>query len=229
MARQTLTQYGIPQSLYSDRYSVFFVNPGKDGDLSIEEQLAGQELPLTQFGRIMQRLGVEMIKAYSPEAKGRIERLWQTLQSRLPIEFALRNIDTMEQANAFLLQFLPDFNRQFAVEPVERYSAFVPLPHTEDLDRLLSVVLQRKLSSGSTISIKNVHFRIDQNRYPAKTPVTVLMDEKHGLRALINGQFYPIYPLDPITHAPGVVRTGELPRVVADLLHHFLLKDARAS
>jgi transposase len=128
--RQTLTTYGIPQSLYPDRYSVFFVNPKKDTALSIDEQLAGVEKRVTQFGRIIDRLGIDMFPAHSPQAKGRIERLWNTLQSRLPIELKLRNIMTMEEANRFLKHYLQNFNRQFARQTKETYSAYVPVPHT---------------------------------------------------------------------------------------------------
>ena len=227
--RQTLTDYGIPQSSYSDRSSIFFVNPKQEDKLSIHEQLEGQEIRLTQFGRIMQRLGVEMIKAYSPEAKGRVERLWCTLQSRLSVEFRLRNIKTLDDANAFLKTYIPRFNEQFAVEPAAAYSAFVPVPHTENLDNLLAVVFQRKLCSGSTISIKNIRFRIEQNKFYSGTPVTVLLSEKHGLRALISGEFYPIVPLDPITHAADVVRTGQLPYVTIELIQEFLMRDAKAA
>lgn len=227
--RLTLTEHGIPQSMYSDRSSIFFVNPKNEGDLSVEEQLAGEQLRLTQFGRIMERLGIEMIKAYSPQAKGRVERLWNTLQSRLPVEFALHDIKTIEQANDFLPAYILTFNKQFAVDPAESYSAFVPVPHTEDLDRLLCAVIERKLSAGSTISIKNKRFIIEQNKFGNGTPVTLLLSEKHGLRALIRGQFYPIRPIDPITHVSDVVRTGDLPWVVVDLIQQFLLRDGKVA
>ena len=226
--RQTLTNYGIPQSLYPDKYSVFFVNPKKEQELSIEEQLAGIEKKLTQFGRIVERLGIDMFPAHSPQAKGRVERLWNTLQSRLPVEFALRGISSAQEANSFLQDYVNIFNEQFKVEPAESYSAFVPVPHTEDLDRLLSVTLERSLSSGSTISIRNKLFKIEQNRFPARTKVTVLLNEKHGMRALINGSFYPIYPIDKITqNEEGIVRTGEFPTVIVDLLTFYLLQDAK--
>ena len=226
--RQTLTHYGIPQSLYPDRYSVFFVNSRKEP--TIQEQLEGINKKLTQFGRIVERLGIEMFLAHSPQAKGRVEKLWNTLQSRLPVEFALRGIKSMEKANLFLLEYREIFNKQFAVEPQEKFSAFVPLPHTEDLDRLLSVTFIRKLSSGSTISIQNKLFRIEQDKFPAKTTVTVLLSERHGLRALINGNFYPISPLNNITkQEKGPVRTGDFPLVVQQFIFSYLLKNAKAA
>ena len=227
--RQTLTNYGIPQSLYPDKYSVFFVNKKNELKLSIEEQLAGIEKKLTQFGRIVERLGIDMFPANSPQAKGRVERLWDTLQSRLPVEFALRGINSVKEANTFLQKdYINIFNEQFKVEPEESYSAFVPVPHTEDLDRLLCVKLERILSSGSTISIQNKLFKIEQNKFSARTRVTVLLSEKHGMRALINGSFYPVYPMDELTqNKDAVSRTGDFPEVVLDLLTFYLLQDAK--
>lgn len=228
--RQTLVNYGIPQSLYSDRYSVFFVNPKKEQDLTIQEQLEGVEHKLTQFGRIVERLGIEMFPAHSPQAKGRIERLWNTLQSRLPVELAINKITSVDEANKFLAEYIFRFNEQFAVEPAESCSAFVPLPHTEDLDRLLCATLTRKLCAGSTISIHSKKFKIEQSRFSAGTEVTLLLSEKHGLRALINGAFYPIYPIDNITQKEdSPVRTGDFPRVVTELILKYFYANAKAA
>lgn len=152
--RQTLIDYGIPQSLYPDRYSVFFVNAKKENVCSVQEQLQGMTRNLTQFGRMIEQLGIDMFPASCAQAKGRIERLWQTLQNRLPVEFALAGVTNMEQANAFLQNYILRFNEQFAVEAQDdSYKAYVPVPLTCDWDRLLSVRLTRCLSPGSTVSI----------------------------------------------------------------------------
>lgn len=99
VTRLMLENFGIPVSIYSDRHAIFLST--KAGKLSIEEQLEGKVCNDTQFGRAMKELGITIITARSPQAKGRIERLWNTLQSRLPVEFKLANIKTMEEANAF--------------------------------------------------------------------------------------------------------------------------------
>ncbi|TYT78188.1 hypothetical protein [Treponema phagedenis] len=169
-----------------------------------------------------------MFPAHSSQAKGRVERLWQTLQSRLPVEFARRGITTIEQANQFLKEYIGIFNKQFGVPACDSYSMFVPTPKTLDLDKLLSSVITRKLSSGSTISIKNHLFKIEQNKFAAGTTVNVLISQKHGIRALIHDEFYPIVPLDDIYRTDTVGRTGDLPQVVIDLIYEFLLKDAKA-
>jgi hypothetical protein len=87
--------------LYADGLSIFF-GKKKNEELTLEEELSGTFARKTQFGQICDTLGVELIHARSSQAKGRVERLWETLQSRLPIEFAMRGIKTVEAANAFL-------------------------------------------------------------------------------------------------------------------------------
>ena len=120
---QIITQYGLPVSIYCDRHTIF-ISP-KDGKLSIEEQLQGKQENLTQFGRAMEELGINVIPANSPQAKGRIERLWETLQSRLPVEFKIAGINTMEAANAFLSQFMERHNNRFAVQPENPVGCFL--------------------------------------------------------------------------------------------------------
>lgn len=100
-------------SIYCDRNSIF-VSPNS-GKLSIEEQLEGKTVNLTQFERDIGELGINIIKANFPQAKGRIEKLWDTLQSRLPVEFKIHGIDTMEAANAFLSQFIVAYNEKFVL------------------------------------------------------------------------------------------------------------------
>ncbi|MDR0475191.1 MAG: hypothetical protein LBH43_16150 [Treponema sp.] len=103
-----LVNYGILEQMYPDRGSVFFVNARKN-------EPSGEER-LTQYGRIMKDLGVDMFPAYS-QAKGRIERFWQTIQSRLPVEFRANGIKTIEQANAYLPEFIKKYSSRFGVKP----------------------------------------------------------------------------------------------------------------
>ena len=95
---------------------MFFPPKKVDDHVTIEEQLNGREKGITQFGRIVEELGITMLPANSPQAKGRIERLWETLQSRLVTEFRINNITTMEQANTFLSNYIDIYNSKFAIE-----------------------------------------------------------------------------------------------------------------
>jgi hypothetical protein len=140
----------------------------------------------------------------------------------------MAGISTCEEANSFLPEYRPRLNKQFETEPKKTFSAFVPVPSSCYLDHLLSVKLTRTLSGGSTVSISNRTFLIEQDSFLAGTKVTLLLSERHGLRALINGAFYPIRCLDDLPHVPqGPVRTGEISRVVLELLHAYLLKESK--
>jgi transposase len=113
MLQEIVLNQGIPLAIYHDRHRIFELN--ENILPSVEEQLDGKE-PKTQFGRLMQELGIESIPANSPQAKGRIERLWGTFQDRLSSELRLAGARTLEDANQVLTRFLPEYNRKFAVK-----------------------------------------------------------------------------------------------------------------
>src|SRR3989442_1248047 len=113
--RQLFTSHGLPVAVYGDRLNVFVRN---DRHWTLEEELQGAQHP-THFGRMLHELGVAYIAAQSPQAKGRVERLWQTLQDRLVSELRLRGIQTREAANAFLPAVIADFKPHFAVPPAD--------------------------------------------------------------------------------------------------------------
>ena len=125
MLQEIVLNQGIPLAIYHDRHSIFDIS--EDKLPTIEEQLDGKE-PLTQLGRLLKELGIESISAHSPQAKGRVERLWGTFQDRLCSELRLAGAMTIEQANLVLARFLPEFNRKFAVAPQELGSAYRGLP-----------------------------------------------------------------------------------------------------
>jgi transposase len=145
-----LRRKGVPLALYSDCHSIFHPPKGKR---TIEQELAGEPQSLSTFGRAIADLGMIHIEALSPQAKGRIERLWQTLQDRLVIELRLRNVCTMEQANRVLPELIEKHNRQFAVPPQEDESAYRPLPETP-LEHIFTRREYRRISGGQTFSWK---------------------------------------------------------------------------
>jgi hypothetical protein len=141
---------GIPLALYSDRHSIFSVNV-KQAE-SLEEQLAGAR-PATQFGRALRELGIQSILARSPQAKGRIERLWGTFQDRLVSELRLAGATTLEEANQVLWQFLPRCNTRFAVPPSLPGSAYRP-PGGLDLAGVLCFKHQRTVAKDNTVRLQ---------------------------------------------------------------------------
>ena len=173
---QCCRRFGVPQSLYSDNHTMF--RSPKTGTFTVEELLDGKQVHLTQFGRAMHELGTDLIFAGSPQAKGRVERLWGTLQSRLPVEFAKRGIQTLAEANRFLEEtYLEQFNSRFAVE-AEGSSLFVPIGDATDLDAILCVKHKRKTDAAGVFSFKNRCFQILDAGFPlisAHKEITVLV------------------------------------------------------
>ncbi len=135
-----ITTHGVPLSLYRDRHSIFQRN---DPHWTLAEQLAGKQSP-TQLGRALEELGIEQIPAYSPQAKGRIERAWRTCQDRLVSELRLARATTLAQANAVLARFCADYNRRFARPAAESARDFRSLPRRFDLARCLSFALSTR-------------------------------------------------------------------------------------
>src|SRR6266849_4127680 len=144
---RTCRTYGLPLELYGDRLNVFARH---DPHWTLAEELQGHQDP-THFGRMLQALGIGFIRAHSPQAKGRIERLWGTLQDRLTSELRLRGISTLEGGNAFLPEFLADFTRRFAQPPADATPAWRPVPR--DLADLLSCRYQRTVARDNTVHL----------------------------------------------------------------------------
>lgn len=188
--RQMLINYGIPQCLYPDKFSVFF--PAKAQKLTIEEQLQGKTEPTTQFKRIIDVLGINMFPASTSQAKGRVERLWETFQDRLITEFKLAKVNTIEQANIFLKSYLKKYNKKFSVEPKSDKSYFVPVPSYLNLDLLLSIKLTRCIDASGSFTIKNKKFQILDNKIIPKTKVNIYMSQKIGIIAEHNNTKYKV-------------------------------------
>ena len=121
LLRQIVTSYGIPVALYHDRHGIF-ERCKRDTEM-VEEQLEGKRRP-TQFGRLLEELGITSIPSYSPEARGRIERLWKTFQDRLVSELRLAGARTLKEANQMLWDFLPRYDHRFAVPAAQLGSAY---------------------------------------------------------------------------------------------------------
>lgn len=231
--RQTLVNYGIPISLYPDKYSVFFPPKKVDDHITIEEQLNGREKGITQFGRIVEELGIEMFPASSPQAKGRIERLWETLQSRLVTEFRINSIKTMEEANKFLIQYIQKYNSKFAIESASKKSVFLKLPKRYNLDELLCVRFERTIDNAGVFSLNNSKFQVLDKYLPPKTKVEIYLSQKIGMIVKSNNKTYDVQPLELISkdRIDNNLSTYHqwLPDVVIDLINEFYLKDAKAS
>jgi transposase len=175
---------GKPVAFYSDKHGIFRVNMPS----------VGSRTDLTQFGRAMQELDIQIICAHSPQAKGRVERVIQTLQDRLPKELRLRDISNRMAGNAYLPEFIVDFNRRFAVEARSSVNAHRPLTAKEDLARILTWQETRTLSKNLTLQFQKTVYQIQTDRptYALRNAqVTVCVNAQEEITILYNGKTLP--------------------------------------
>lgn len=168
---------GLPISIYLDKFSTYKVNHKNAVD--------NKEL-MTQFERAMNQLGIGVIHANSPEAKGRVEKMNGTLQRRLVKEMRLNKISTIEEANEFLQEiFIPKFNRQFAVEPKKKNDLHRKLDDKKiaELDKILSIQSERKVGNDYTVQFKNQYFQLTKTQ-----PTTVYKRDPIIIEEHLNGE-----------------------------------------
>jgi transposase len=158
---------GLPVSVYFDRHTTY----RSTRRLTAEEEVAGIVQPLSEFERALTELGVRVIHAYSPQAKGRIERLFGTLQDRLVKEMRLRGISTKAEANAFLREYLPAYNRRFAVVPANPTDVHRRPGTGFNLDRYLCLKADRTVRNDNTVSYKGRLYQLQEKALSRKVTV----------------------------------------------------------
>jgi transposase len=180
-----LTQ-GLPQALYADQHTIF-QSPSQP---TLEQELTG-ELPRTQFGRLMDELGIQLIAARSPQAKGRIERLWGTLQDRLVKELRKASACDLESANRVLAAYLPKFNARFQVEAAQPSSAYVPWPVERDPADYFCFKYARTVTNDNTVPFNKHRLQIPpgpQRKSYAKARVELRHHLDGSLAIVYQGQ-----------------------------------------
>ena len=180
--REVIERKGLFCALYSDRGSHFWLTPKVGGKVD--------PYRLTQVGRALRELGVQMIPAYSPQARGRSERSFGTWQGRLPQELRLHGITTLEAANGFLREhYLAEFNARFQVAPAQRGSAFLPCPR-KNLDLIFCLQFERTVNRDNTVSFQNQQLQIERVQWRGTLAGCNVMVHQH-----LNGSI-------SLTHGP---------------------------
>jgi len=195
LLKEIVKKHGIPVVIYQDRHGALHRN---DSHWGLEEQLAGRQEP-TQVGLALQSLGIQSISALSPQAKGRVERLFATLQDRLGAELRLKGIVTLEEANRFLQSiFIRGFNRRFAVRPRESQKAWRKVPKDLDLDRIISFRYLTTIGNDNTVRLGGLILDI-----PPGPQARSYTKAKVEARQLLNGS-WRIYHKDHLIakHSP---------------------------
>lgn len=203
---QILKNYGIPYMFYTDRRTVFEYKQKKSP--SIEKDT------FTQFGYACKQLGVEIKTTSNPQAKGRVERMFQTLQSRLPIELRLAGATTLEQANIFLDSYIQKYNAKFALPINNNKSVFEKQPDNKKINLTLAVLADRKIDNGHCIRFDNKYYKpMDTNGYPVYY--------HKGTHALVikafDGQLFAsvgekVYSLDEVPQHEYTSRNFDFPK-----------------
>jgi transposase len=207
-SRHYFERYGKPVAFYSDKHGIFRVN---------QEQTIGLGSGLTRFGRVMQELGIQIICANTPQAKGRIERANQTLQDRLVKELRLLGISDIDSANAYLPEFRLDFNRRFAVAPRSKHDAHRPVLKTENLDIILTRQKTATLSKNLTVQANKVIYQIQSDRPDyalRKAQVTVCENAKGEVTILYKNKPLSYTIFHKPTRQAQVVDTKTLDRQI---------------
>ncbi|HLN12831.1 MAG TPA: ISNCY family transposase [bacterium] len=197
LLRQLITRYGVPAAIYTDRHGIFHRDPRTP--LTVAEELEGR-LESTQVGRAMQELGLKWIPANSPQAKGRVERLFGTLQDRLVVELRLAGAQTGAQAQRVFNRFRRRFNARFAHAPADATPAWRPAP--PDLEQVCCFKHERKVQHDNTVQLQGRWLQLrpgPNGRSYAGLRVTV--------RAHLNGTLAVVYRGQPLavrtlSHAP---------------------------
>jgi transposase len=179
--KEVIERKGVFCALYSDRGSHFWLTPKACGKVDRDR--------LTQVGRALRQLGVQMIPAYSPQARGRSERNFGTWQGRLPQELRLRQIRTLEAANLFLREhYIAEFNAHFRVPPAQPGSAFMPRAN-RDLDLIFSLQFERMVNRDNTVNFQNLVLQIEPVRWRATLASCNVVVHQHldGTLSLTHG------------------------------------------
>jgi hypothetical protein len=215
--KQTFENYGIMEAVYIDRHSSFVSTPRHK---TLEERLQYEKASNTHFNDLCKKLNIDVILALSAEGKGRIERLWGTLQDNLPYIFRRLGISDNQSANEFLKSWLPRFNSEFAIPSRNQFTRWKKIPRSVNLDFMLSIKVQRRTDSYGVFLFHDHYFELQA---PRKSCVrfTLCLSESFGLKAFINGTFYPVILCDTL----GKVRGGKMPDVEQDLISRYLLND----
>lgn len=218
--RQTCNSYGVPREVYSDRAAIFCYTP-KGTNLSPWEKLEIMHDKHTQWQRICEELYIHQILAWSPEAKGRVERMWRTVQGQLPVWLYKNGIDTVEKANAEIHRYIESFNSKYSVKPSDDDNFYIDPP--ANLEDILCAQFPRHVDARGCITFQYTTFYAPTAPDFSRRDVLVCINER-GIFAKYQGKYYP---LQPTANCVQQVRGDKMPEVVANIIHRYLFAFAK--
>lgn len=221
--RQCFAKYGKPRCTYTDKAGIFCKSPQQKFKLTLEEQLAGLHESHTQWQREMEDLGIVQILAHSPQAKGRVERMWGTIQGRLPGLFKLYKIHNMKEANAFIESFFLDyFNRHFSKVPACSDTFWQDCP--DNLDDILCARFKKRTKRNGNFKFQGYNFVITGLDRASYISFDLCISER-GIYADVNGKHYELDCTDWITDT----RDEIMPLCTRNIMYEYLYRDMKES
>lgn len=211
---------GFPEATYTDRSEIFFITKENLSKITIEEQLQGYEKRLTQWQRMCKELNIKTIAALSPQAKGRIERLWETLQGRLPYLFRYYGINTINKANEFLRGYIPYLNELFAIPARDRAKKW-HRENVDDIELLFSVKSEHTAKANGTFIYHGEKFRVN---LPFKK-FTLCVSPTIGIKAYYNGKYYDVELAETLQDTIS----DTMPIVEKELIRRYFYRDGHSN
>lgn len=218
--RQTCASYGVPREIYSDRAAIFCFTP-RGPNLAQWEKLEVMHEKRTQWQRICEELHIHQILAWSPEAKGRVERMWKTVQGQLPIWLFKNGIDSMEKANAEIYRYIESFNKSYAVKPADDDSFYIDAP--ANLADILCAQFPRRADGRGCITFQGTTFFAPNAPDFSRRDVLLCINED-GLFAKYQGKYYPLRPTENFVRQTV---SDKMPEVVVNIIYRYLYAFAK--
>ena len=213
--RQTCKSYGVPREVYSDRAAIFCVTP-RGRNLAQWEKLEVMHEKRTQWQRICEELHIHQILAWSPEAKGRVERMWRTIQGQLPIWLFKNGIQTVEEANERISKYVESFNTSYAIAPADDDNFYIDAPET--LDEILFAQFPRRADSSGCVTFQGTTFYAPDAPNFARRDVVVCINEG-GIFARYLNKYYRLVPTENFVRQ---VAGENMPDVVVNIVYRYL-------
>lgn len=218
--RQTCMSYGVPREVYSDRAAIFCHTP-KSKNLTQWEKLEVIHEKRTQWQRICDELHIHQILAWSPQAKGRVERMWKTLQGQLPMWLYKNKISTVEEANKNIDRYIKWFNKKYSVSPAVDDSFYLDPP--QNLEDILCAKFTRHVDARGCISFQSSIFYAPSAPDLSHVDIEVCINE-NGLFAKYHGTYYR---LQPVENCIREARGDKMPQVVINIIYRYLYAFAK--
>lgn len=213
--RQTCRDYGVPREIYSDRAAIFCFTP-RGPKLAQWEKLEVMHEKRTQWQRICEELHIHQILAWSPEAKGRVERMWRTIQGQLPIWLYKHGVKTVEEANKIIGKYIKEFNDAYAVLPIDDDNFYIDAP--DNLNDILCAQFKRRADGRGCITFQGTSFYSPTAPDFSRRDVLLCINES-GLYVKYLEHYYPLIPTE--NYISQVYGDG-MPQVVINIIYRYL-------